>query len=57
MSTYQVQTFKVNPAMGSMQVQRLCYVQGFDTIESTIFQGTRLARAFCFVGPVTHWRL
>lgn len=56
MSTYQVQTLKVNPAMGSMQVQRLCYVQGFDTIESTIFQGTRLARAFCFVGPVTHWR-
>ncbi|MDY2900052.1 MAG: hypothetical protein SOT13_05960 [Candidatus Aphodousia sp.] len=56
MSTYQVQTFKIIPAMGSVQVQRLRYVQWFDTIECTIFQGTRLARAFCFVGPVTHWR-
>lgn len=57
MSTYRVQTLQVVPGMVGTIIQSLHYEEGVDAIECVLFRCTRLTRAFCFVGPVTHWRL
>lgn len=56
MSTYRVQTLQVVPGMVGIIIQSLHYEERFDAIECVLFRCTRLTRAFCFVGPVTHWR-